>query len=93
MLWSYSDLINVFKGVSNDILKLDAKFPFDQLPSMRDILELQARETEAGEEESFECRTDSSEVATLPSSPKGTTPSSSVKGMVPPFSPKGPPLA
>lgn len=47
VLWCRSAIISVFKGMSKDILKVDAKFPLDKLPSMRDFLALQVRDAEA----------------------------------------------
>lgn len=37
-LWSHFSLFTVFKGMSTDILNVDAQFPLDQLLFMRDLL-------------------------------------------------------
>lgn len=41
--------VSIFKRVSKDILKIDAKFPLYHLLSIRDFLALLVRETEAAE--------------------------------------------
>lgn len=76
-LWSRYGLIRVLKGMSKDIIKVDANFPLDQLLFLKDFLVLQAREAEmkkATEEEGFWRESESSEEA--PSSPPKGTPTS-----------------
>lgn len=44
---NWSSLLTIFKGVSRDILKIDAQFSLDNMPSMKNILAFQVREEAA----------------------------------------------
>lgn len=44
---NWSSLLTVFKGVSREILKTDAQFSLDKMPSMKNVLAFQVREEAA----------------------------------------------